>query len=215
MSDTAATLPMIQSSCFINVAPGRLGALTLLVMDGREQNATSDSVHIKTASKRLKAAMQELSKTFPDALARVEFQEPENLQTNRKAAIDALAPLVDALERKACKAIQDLGGAEVMRDRYLNVIEPALNAFLDTMTETLAQEHRMRQSKTKRRAIAAVQSAETVGRSIQMIAVNASIEAARAGQSGRGFKVIADEVRNLAGETQKLLSEISETMGRL
>lgn len=102
-------------------------------------------------------------------------------------------------------------------ERRLDVNNEALSSFLSH--RKLANEETRTQltglGDLAQQLDAQVQSIRKIARQTNMLALNASLEAARAGQCGRGFAVVASEVKVLSLETDSAARDISEGLQKL
>ena len=195
-------LMLLKNDTFMAVGPSRIACCSLALSAAGQVPDALAAEQKRLSDERLKTALHALEKDFPERMADLDEVEPPHVKDRRHAAISAL------------KSFRALGMKDPARaaEAALRDVEPAISTFLGQMVAELDDRYLEARAGAQEDAMKAVKAADGVGRTIHMIAINASIEAARAGDSGRGFKVIAEEVKNLAGQTQSLLARVSAAM---
>ncbi|MBT8154062.1 chemotaxis protein [Epibacterium ulvae] len=202
-------LTEIQNTAFTAIGPCRIAALSLMaLMNEGAENAKAAEI-FKLSAKRLETAHKMLTIGLPDLLKSADHDFPPLVQEQLDQSVAALTPLINTI-RNADEQVANLPKpSEKFSEHCLYVLEPTVTQFLTDMTQNLLDTQKKKNQDREREMLDAISNAESVGRNIQLIAFNASIEAARIGDMGKGFAVIATEIRELSGKTQVLLDDIA------
>jgi len=158
---------------------------------------------------QIASAAEELSAVTEQTSAGVNNQKIETDQV--ATAMNEMAATVQEVARNAEEASEAAVAADQQAREGDKVVGEAIAQIERLAVEVGHSTEAMGELKRESDKIGSVLDViKSVAQQTNLLALNAAIEAARAGEAGRGFAVVADEVRSLAQRTQKSTEEIEE-----
>jgi aerotaxis receptor len=198
------------------VYTGRVDEISQLELAIKMLQAT-----VRTVTKRIDQAAEDLEKHAESASRNIHETsraiDQQKLETEQVAtAMNQMNLSVQDIARSATFAYEAAQKADALSREGINRVQESIGIVEFLSRQVSEAEVSIQQLVEHSRDIGSVLDViRSIAEQTNLLALNAAIEAARAGEQGRGFAVVADEVRVLASRTQQSTQEINVTIGKL
>lgn len=177
-----------------------------------QQSLRRTIMRIADSSNQLASASEELSTVTEDATRGLHQQSLEIDQA--ATAVNEMTAAVEEVARNAVATSEASGESDRIAQHGREQVQQTVASIAHLAEDVTEAGEQVETLAQKVYGITKVLDViRSVAEQTNLLALNAAIEAARAGEAGRGFAVVADEVRALAHRTQSSTQEIEQLVG--